>query len=268
MKHESAAAAVTRGLAYVRTRQRPDGSFESYSSPTKHPFRTETTYHTTFVPAIILAALSHVAGDAARRISQPLAQWLLAQKGEQGSFNYWAKDAPERQHLPYPDDLDDTFCALIALYGHDPALVDGATLAQVVKLLVATEAQVGGPYHTWLVPSDAPAIWRDVDVAVNANVAGFLGLVAEPLPRLTHFLEEAIAKHRWQSPYYPSVYPAIYYAARAYQGPKTPLLIRSILKQSEKGIWNNSVLTTALMVSALRTLGYPSAKLEPALHFF
>src|SRR6185369_1108944 len=182
----------------------PDGNFYSFSSPTISPFQTALTYQTTFTPALMLSALSAVDGASAQNVRHKLAEWLLAQRSPVWSFNYWAVGAPERRRLPYPDDLDDTFCVLIALHQHDPSIIDQACLANAVKLLIATESQVGGPYRTWLVAKNAPQVWRDVDLAVNANVAGFLRLVAEPLPSITKLMEAAIITDSFESPYYPS----------------------------------------------------------------
>jgi hypothetical protein len=244
--------AIRQGLSFLRSAQKPDGSFDSFSSPSRAPFKAELTYQTTFTPALILAALNPVAG--ADGIRQSLAQWLLDQKTEHWSFNYWAKDAAQRRSLPYPDDLDDTFCALLALYEHDKTLVDGAALGSVVQLLVAAETQAGGPYRTWLVGRQAPKVWQDVDPAVNSNIAYFLQLVAEPLPNLTQLMEQAIQAGRLASPYYPSAYPLAYYLARAYQGPQAGKLAALLQKMQGRGHWGTA-MQTALSVSALTRLG-------------
>ncbi len=258
-------SAIGAGVVFLKSVQQKDGSFESFSSVHARPFRPAMTYRTTFTPAIMLAALCHVAGTSA--IRRPLAAWLRHQKSEQWSFNYWAAGAPERHTMPYPDDLDDTFCALTALYGHDAALVDGEALGHAVRLLVATESKVGGPYRTWLVPEAAAKPWRDVDLAVNANVAYFLQQVAEPLPALQRFMERAIVAQKLASPYYPSAYPLVYYLARAYLGPKKQLLVSYLLAKQKDGAWDNSPLHTALAVSSLLCLGYPAGELLAAGSF-
>lgn len=247
-------AATGHGATFLQSVQDWDGGFQSFSSPTLVPFRPVVPYHTTFTPSLILAALGQVQGPAALSVRRKLAAWLLTQKSTHWSFNYWALAAPERTTLPYPDDLDDTFCALIALYQHDPSLIDQTCLGKVVKLLIAAESQVGGPYRTWLTAADAPHIWQDIDLAVNCNIASFLGLVAEPLPNLTVLMEQAIASRDFRSPYYPSPYPLIYYLARAYQGPQTATLASYLIDHQQDGWWGNP-LDTALAVSALTRLG-------------
>lgn len=243
---------IANGVAFLRTIQRSDGGFDSFSSPVKRPFEAAQTYRTTFTPAIILNALSRI--HDANNIRTLLSAWLMAQKSPAWSFNYWAADAPERTYLPYPDDLDDTFCALLALRQHDAKLVDAVTLGNVVRLLLATERDVGGPYRTWLVAESAPTHWKDVDLAVNCNIAYFLRLVAQPLPNLTRFMEDAITAKKFNSPYYPSPYPLFYYLARAYQGALAGRLAAHILTLRTNGHWG-SPLQTALALSALHELG-------------
>ena len=248
-------AAIARGIAYIAGAQAADGGFVSYSSPTRKRFNPQITYRTTFVPAIMLGALTNVPG--ATSVANSLQTWLLQQRSPEWSFNYWAAQAPERTSQPYPDDLDVIACALIGLWRHNPSLLDGNALGAIVRLLLATENKIGGPYRTWLVPPDSPAIWLDVDLAVNCNVACFLRLVAEPLPSLTALMDQAIRTHAYTSPYYPSPYPIWYYMARAYTGPLKPLLVRHILRtQSKAGHWA-SPLQTALALTALRDLSVP-----------
>ncbi len=246
--------ATSRGLTFIRGAQAPDGGFASYSSPTLQPFVSKLTYQTTFTPALILSAISKLTDVDALTVRQSLAKWLISQKSPAWSFNYWAISAPERHSQPYPNDLDDTFCALIALHQHQPSLIDEACLGRVVKLLVATESQVGGPYRTWLVPKDAPAVWQDVDLAVNSNIACFLSLVAEPLPNLIALIEQAITKLAFRSPYYPSPFAIIYYIARWYRGKHGSKLVRFLLDNQKNGSWGNA-LQTALAVSSLVRLG-------------
>jgi hypothetical protein len=253
--------AMARGLTFLHEVQRDDGGFASQSSPLRHPFRPVHTYDTTFVPAVLLGALAKI--PEANKICAQLAKWLLAQRSPQWSFNYWAAGAPERHTMPYPDDLDDTFCALIGLRAHDATIIDAQVLGAVARLLIAVESRVGGPYRTWLVGPDAPAIWQDVDLAVNSNIACFLQQVAQPLPNVTTMLERAITHNEFRSPYYPSAYPLLYYAARAYRGPRSSALAAVIQKRRRGGHWG-SPLNTALAVSALAEQGYTRG-LGPAI---
>ncbi len=243
--------AIDRGLDFLRSEQQADGSFTSSSSAQLYPFVPEVTYRTCFAPSLILNALGNLPQAAAVR--EPLAQWLLRQRSPYWSFNYWANDSPERQTLPYPDDLDDTFCALIGLHAHDPQLVGAQALGSIVKLLLATEAEVGGPYRTWLAEKNSAGRWQDVDLAVNSNIAYFLQQAVQPLPNLTHLMELAIAKGLVSSPYYPAMLPLLYYLARAYRGPLEARLTQLIKQQPLR-----SPLEWALAISALTQLGCTS----------
>ncbi len=227
-----------------------EGGYASYSSPFGQSFRPDKTYYTTFAPALMLACLADI--PEAQVIRTRLASWLLDQKSDTWSFNYWAKAAPQRATLTYPDDLDDTFCALLGLYLHDPALVPEAALGSVVRLLLATEDQVGGPYRTWLVSRDVPAVWQDVDLAVNSNIACFLEQVGSPLPNLDAYMQAAIVAGKLQSPYYPSAYPVLYYLARAYHGTARQVLMSRLYQLKHNGRWGTP-LQTALVLTALRS---------------
>lgn len=209
---------VQHGLSFLVRRQEADGSFASFSSPTERPFRPVRSWRTVFISALMLESLAGLDRQESIKVRNGLAKFLLSQKKDTWSFNYWSKAAPEYLKQPYPDDLDDTFCALAGLYSHDPSLIDGVALARIVDLLLATEASVGGPYRTWLVPANSQAIWLDVDVAVNSNIAYFLSLASNPLPRLEEMIGQAIADNDFSSPYYPSPYAFIYYFSRAYKG--------------------------------------------------
>ncbi len=250
--------AVRAGLEYIASQQSPNGGFESFSSPSSLPFVPEITYKTTFTPSLILAALAGTDVSPADDICRRTADYLRRQASPQWSYNYWVKRTRERQAQPYPDDLDDTFCALAALYLYDPSMIDAGVLAKATKLLLATESSVGGPYRTWLVSTDSQPVWLDVDVAVNANVAYFLTLLGSPLPKLTSFLDDAILADKLNSPYYPSALMPVYYMARGYNGLQKDKLVKILRKLLSK---SETTLETALCLSSLLRLD-PTSKVE------
>ncbi len=266
MRRLAVLGSIDRAAEFLTRAQADDGSFESVSSPTQTPFRSTATYRTTFAPSIILGAINGYMQPELLAVRVKLATWLLGQKSPHWSFNYWASDSPDYTTTPYPDDLDDTFCALIGLHGYDPSLIDATCLGNVVRLLLATEEQVGGPYRTWLAANDAPAAWRDVDVAVNSNIAGFLKLVAQPLPNITALLEQAILGKKLASPYYPSLYPLAYYLARGYEGAHKQAITHALQRRRVQGAWNTP-LQTALAVSSLLQLGASASAVAPAVAF-
>ncbi len=255
-------AAITNGLLFLRAEQQDHGGFVSQSSPTQQPWQPQHEYRTTFVPALMLASLSHLEQPTTHEVRNKLAGFLLSQKSAIWSFNYWQRDTAEHKALPYPDDLDDTFCSLAALYLHNNELITEEALANMVKLLIATEQKVGGPYRTWLIAKDAPKIWQDIDLAVNANIAYFVSLVSEPLPNLERYLEQHITQATFGSPYYPVPYAMWYYLARAYHGPKRPALARTIEQYWRQNTKTHSALNAALALTALLRLK-PKSTLIP-----
>jgi len=248
---------IFRGINSIRAVQLADGSIAGRSSASIRPFKPQITYHTTFTPAIILGALADI--PEAKEVRDEIAGWLMEQRSPNWSFNYWARTSKEFTTMQYPDDLDDTFCTLIGLHNHNPSLITADVLGNVVRLLIAAEDTVGGPYRTWLATPDSDAIWKDVDIAVNSNIAYFLRLVAEPLPNVTAYLETAIRSGAFTSPYYPAATPLLYYLARAYRGPHEQALAAHIRKQPV-----DTPLHTALIISALLELGH-HAELGPAV---
>lgn len=246
---------LEKALDYLDKTQLGHGGFTSLSSAKKDDFSKNIEYLSGFGPSLILSSLSAVDNKKSILIRNRLAKWLAKQKGPHGSYNYWAIGAKERDTLPYPDDLDDTFCALIGLHLHDPANTDGTMLAQAVNILIATESQPGGPYRTWLVPKTVDKAWLDIDLAVNANIAYFLSLAAEPLPNLDELMHEAILSKKIISPYYPDEFPIIYYMSRALSGTKNPILAKHIMSlRNKNGDWGTP-MHTALMISSLVKLG-------------
>src|SRR5665213_170014 len=128
--------AIDRAVAYLELVQRADGGFDSFSSPSASLFDKAFAYQTTFVPALILTALTNLQTPKARRLEQNLANFLKDQASPYWSFNYWTKASPERSRRPYPDDLDDTCCALIALALNQTEGLSTEVLVAFVKLLL------------------------------------------------------------------------------------------------------------------------------------
>lgn len=259
---------IDKGVEYLATQQQKDGSFLSLSSPNPRNFSDARQYHTIFPVFLVLSCLGVLEETAKiQMIKRKAAAFLLSQKSEHWSFNYWVRDTKEAKQLPYPDDLDDTFCALAALYQYNPKLIDGSAMAKIVTLLTAVEEKEGGPYRTWLVPPDAKKVWKDVDLVVNSNIAYFLLLHDIRLPNSTAFIESAINTSSYASPYYPSIYSIIYFISRFYRGRKMKQIRDFLLsKRDSSGKWANP-LYTALAVSSLINFGTPPAKLKKSVAY-
>lgn len=244
--------ALSQGIASLLNQQQPDGSFFSFSSPQKDNFSYTLTFNSTFTTSLILDSLHTLPPTASlKKIKKNASMFLLQQKSAYWSFNYWARNSDEAKKMPYPDDLDDTVCALAALFHYDNKLLNGGVLAHVVQLLTAVEVKEGGPYRTWIVSETAAKIWKDIDIAVNSNIAYFLSLLSISLPSLTDFVEENLANNTLFSPYYPSEVPIIFFISRFYKGKYNDTLKNLLLaKRNSNYNWGNP-LNTALAINAL-----------------
>ncbi|MCC2631807.1 MAG: hypothetical protein K0S20_506, partial [Patescibacteria group bacterium] len=249
--------ALEEGLAFIRDEQKDSGLFISLSSTKESDFSHALEYQTTFVTSLILSALSRIPSSLdLDEIKKRGARFLLEERSKDWSFNYWSRNSSQYKELPYPDDLDDTFCAAAALQEINPGLIDGKALASLITLLTATEAKPGGPYKTWIVDSRLPdPIWHDVDVAVNSNVGFFLSLQEASVPGINELIEGAIQNNSFTSPYYPNPFPIIYFISRFYKGEMQEGLVRILkAKRLAKRGWGNS-LFTALALTSLSDLG-------------
>lgn len=243
--------AITSGIDYLHSQQQRDGSFISLSSPHRLNFQKAHSFHSPFATALILSSLNTLEETPVlKTIKQKAASFILTQKSDIWSFNYWARGSEEAKIMPYPDDLDDTFCALSALFQYDPKLIDGKALAKIVMLLTATEEKEGGPYRTWLVKENASNVWKDIDVAVNSNIAHFLSLQKIELPNLNTFIESRMSNNL-NSPYYPTVFPLIYSISRFYKGGKSEQLIQMLSNKENSSVYMNDPLNNALYISSM-----------------
>lgn len=249
--------ALNAGLKFLHGCQQPDGSFLSLSSPSKK-FENPLTFHSVFSTALISQSLSKISDRAAVSMNEAIVAFLLEQKSDVWSWNYWQRGSGEAKKMAYPDDLDDTFCALAALSLYDQKMITGEVLANAVNILTSMEVQEGGPYKTWLVLDNAPAVWKDIDLGVNANIAYFLHLQKISLPHLTDLFDKALAQKKFTTPYYPSPLPILYFLSRFIRGrERKRLLAKNILETDA-----SSSLDVAVKISALIHLGSSPVKLN------
>lgn len=253
-------------LQYIAEQQQKDGSFVSFSSKKTDDFSDAVLYRTNFITAIILEVLSYSEDTSQmHQIREKSATFLLSQKSICWSWNYWTKFSKEFTSSPYPDDLDDTFCALNALYLFDKKLFTGSVYAHIVQLLTTVEMKEGGPYRTWLVSKKTTSRWKDVDVVVNSNIVYFLFLQKITMPNLQLFFKEKLQTNDIFSPYYPSHYPFLYFLSRFYPDKKS---IGNILfaARNKEGYWENP-LYTALAILALLNGKFPPQRLKKSITY-
>ena len=258
---------IHKALNFLAKDQQPDGSFLCLVSETFDDYIIAETVPAIVPSNVVLSSLVHLPQtELVREICKKIAHFLLQEKNSYWSFNYWFRRSDWYTKEPYPDDTDDTFCALAALYKYDSTLFDGDTLAKITIMLTSAEKKIGGPYDMWLVPESGRATWNDTDLICNANIAYFLHLQDITLPSVTEFIEQKIEKGEYEIPYN-TIYPAIYFISRFYKGEKMQVMIDLLLsKQENNGVWENP-LRTALAVSALLNFGVEPTSLSTSIQY-
>lgn len=249
-------AALQTGLRYLTACQSLDGSFLGQASLKPQDFLDAQSHDTSFFTSLIVTSLRQL--PAAAGICQRAATFIDSQRSAESSWNYWRRDSADFRQRPYPDDLDDTALALTALTTTDKYLVSGQTLGALGRLLISQETQLGGPYRTWLVSSEADATWRDVDVAVNANIGFLLKLHDVEAPGLMNFLTEALQNNQISSRYYDSALPVLFFISRWYKGPARDELQKLINRYSRQ-IKTTNALHLSLCLGASYYAGLPPA---------
>jgi hypothetical protein len=267
MNHSDISEAIKSGIEYLSRTQKEDGSFSNFISTSKR-FENPKENQSIFPACLILASLDSLPqSKVLGKVKSKSAKFLLSQKSDFWSWNYWKRNSPESKDAPYPDDLDDTCCAMTGLIKHNPKAIPVKGIASVVNLLAFCESKEGGPYYSWLTPPDADKGWKDIDLAVNSNIAFFLSLQEVTLRSLVALTEKAIDSRGYASPYYHSPYSVIYFISRWYKGKKKDKIIAYLLKKKlNNSSWGNP-LETALAVSVLINLGYERENLEKSIGY-
>jgi hypothetical protein len=256
---------IKSGIDCLARNQREDGSFPNFVSTSKdldHARENQSIFPT----CLILASFSGLAySKDSEKIKNKAAKFLLKQKSDFWSWNYWKRNSTDSKNTPYPDDLDDTCCAVTALIAYKPQIISVKAVAKAVNLLAYCESKEGGPYYTWITPPEADKGWKDIDLAVNSNIAFFLSLQEMVLPSLVALTEKAITLGKYNSPYYHSPLATIYFISHWYKGKRKDEIISYLLKKRlEDYSWGNP-LETALAVSALINLGCKKEGMEESL---
>ncbi|NTU46490.1 hypothetical protein HGA88_02595 [Candidatus Roizmanbacteria bacterium] len=253
---------IKRGIDSLKKHQEQDGSYVSFSTPQSPTFQNAVSFRSAFSTYLILQCLEK--NTDTHQLIEKSIQFLLHQKTSAWTFNYWGKNTPEMKKYPFPDDLDDIFCALAALKKHSPEAISPKVLAKVVQLLTEQEVKVGGPYKTWVAPHSTDKTWQDIDTAVNANIAFFLAGEGITLPRVVRFIDSFITKGVFDSPYYYGEMPVLYFISRCYNGKKMNILNTYLknMKQEQR-----DPLFTALRITALLKTGEDPSQLESDIEY-
>lgn len=235
----------------IKNLQSDTGSFESVSYTElaqKHVVRS-----TTFYTSLILSILAPLPDT--ETITTSATRWLLTNRSNQWTWNYWERGSADAAAHPYPDDMDDTCMALAGISTSDPSVITGEAFAQIIATLIAQETTEGGPYQTWIMhPLNR---WDDVDVAVNANIMHALSLYDIRLSNLDSYIEKMIISDRLCSKYYHSPLAIIYFIARSYTGTSTTLLLHKIESLKQGTSWGNPLLDALVVTAWIRLGGNP-----------
>ncbi len=252
--------AIWSGFLFLENEQRQDGSFEGKMFNTKNKTAISPT---PFATSVILTALHPLMGQdwlttrkeqSIQLLAQRATHYLISQKDETiFAWNYWEHGNPARKKLPL--DMDDTALAVASIQLWQPGYIDGAALAHLVQTLLTAELAVGGPYNTWLVDTTKETIWRDCDIAVNANIAYMVSLLGIHLKNLDAYFEEVVQSSNVSSTYYVSPLTILYFISRGYKGARPELFISKIEElRDENGVWN-SPMQTSFALSAMHNFG-------------
>jgi hypothetical protein len=247
--------ALAKGIRRLSKLQNKDGSFPSMSFERDRTMRNAVERRVTFPSILILSSISRIRG--AERIAKRARAFVLGQKSSTWSWNYVVRGYEAKESMRYPDDLDDTSCALASL-SLARADVGGQALASFVSHLMRAEERAGGPYKTWIADNKAP--WNDVDTAVNANIAYALALHGVRLEGLDTYLVRA-ASLSFSSLYYHRDEAVIYFLARYLSMRKDRAALgarRTLVKRIDRILKRPvDALACALCVSSLARLDEP-----------
>lgn len=187
-----------------------------------------TTFDNNFIPALICFLLRNIDTPEILEVRQKICSDLISKKKDPLVWNYDDSGM-------YPDDLDDTFSALIAIHFTKPEFLTGENFIKITKLLGNA-----GPYQTWLYDK-----WTDTDTVVNSTIAYFLSLYKIHLPPLTDYIDTS-----FDSRYYTNFLVKYYFISRGYTGSKKQDIISKVTS-----IKPTTLLETALRFSTLINLG-------------
>lgn len=252
-----------KALQYLRTQQTDAGAFVGHASPNIDDFALYHEQPASFFTALILSCLHDQTGVSDLR--QRAIGFLLQQKSDNWTWNYWLAGSDAAQRQPYPDDMDDTACALAALTQCEPAIVDGTVLGHFAQSLIATETTPGGPYNTWLIDDAQLPAWKDVDIAVNANIGFCLSLHEVSVPGLVRYVDEAIKAGALISSYYVGRVPVIYFLSRWYTGEALQTLRDFVVEELANQAHRTNPLMLALLLSSACRLSVARQLLQPSM---
>ena len=292
MSSADVAAAVTRGLEFLRRSQLPSGEFKAYMSTDNRMEEDCVVDSSPFPTALIAYSLGFADPAAAGGMLEKSLRFFLAEMEGPGLWRYWTRQ--HQYHSVIPPDLDDIACVSYVLRRH------GVEFPPNLGLVFANR-DPRGLFYTWLTPRwpmpPVPSFWRvvlrqwlsplklyyfwklnesapnDVDCVVNANVLFYVGGGAG-MRAVTDYLADVFRRgqegccDKWHL----NRFTFHYVVSRNYEAGVAALgdireeaVARLVAAANPDGSFGENALETALAACALHSWGGAQGELERAV---
>lgn len=238
--------ALARGIGFLKSAQKADGSFESGISTIPDMSAGIRTERSVFAAAVVLRCLRPLTGANFQSIDRAGMGFLSSEMSPESTWRYWVKDWP----IAIPADLDDTACCLKLLGGSLSREQRACGIAQVIR-----NREASGLYKTWILDT---AEHNDVDSVVNANVVAFLGSGSNTIDAIEYLIGVVDAdKCRESSHYYLSEMSLFHAIALARESGVLDFdkVARRIVARIVDSSFQGNVLESAQAISTLLALG-------------
>jgi len=193
---------IKKLLTKLHQAQNEDGSFDSQ---TLLNGKVVGLKQTPYYSSLISIYLESVEDELAIKIRKKIHHFLLKEKSANWTFNYLCRNFDKKiTKEKYPDDADDTFLALLALYLYDKSLFTGEVMSIVIKNLISIEKNIGGPYNTWFINKNDDS--KDFDMIVNSNILSFLDNFDVKIYQTELFLRKSIEEEVLSKYYHNSLF--------------------------------------------------------------
>ena len=220
---------------------------KSYSSFSSINFKSANETKTNFIPSLVLFSLcqSGIFAKEVQNLKRKAVEILLKNKSKNGIWNYFIN------RKDYADDLDDTSLAYLALHSYNKKLFLIKDVHKFVLALIKCEVKEGGPYTTWINPNYP----KEVDIAVNANIARALEVHGIVLPSLSKLIDQSIKNKKLKSIYYTFPLFTCYFLSHLKNlNPKQKeKIIKYIISLRKGKLWSN-LLESSLAANVLINL--------------
>lgn len=214
---------------------------------------------TLFPIILILNSLNSCSLKRANLLKQEISLSIVKEKSPNNSFNYWRKDSVNYLKEPYPNDLDDTFCAWESLFQFDKEKINECVLLDLSKILLSNQKQTSGPYFTWIVNKNDFSKWKNLDLVVNLNIARFLTSQKISVNGLSEFIDEKILSGNLSSVYYNGELASLYFLSYFYDGRFKNKIKKKLIFYLNQKISDNSII---LLFIAIIRFGFENLLTE------